>query len=128
MNQFSSSIIEEQTFSDVKPGDGFYRAVEWAYAQGITAGIKGTTKFAPNDPCTRGQIAMFLWRYAGKPEPSSAKQAFSDVKPGDGFFRAVSWAAENGITKGIKGTDRFGVNDSCTRAQCVTFLYRLASE
>ena len=35
-------------------------------------------------------------------------------------------AAEEGITTGYKGTDLFGVNDYCTREQCVTFIYRVA--
>ena len=33
------------------------------------------------------------------------------------------WAAENGITKGV-GDGLFGVNDTCTRAQIITFLYK----
>ena len=48
-------------FSDV-PADAYYaKAVAWAYANGITAG-KSATNFAPDDPCTRGQIVTFLYK------------------------------------------------------------------
>ena len=67
---------------------------------------------------------MFMWRYDGEEAPSSNKQTFPDVPTNHGFFKAVQWAAENGVTKGLKD-GRFGVNDTCTRGQCVTFLYRV---
>lgn len=59
-------------FVDVRPGDYFSDAVAWAVKHGITAGVGGN-KFAPNDPCTRGQIVTMLWALAGKPEPVDYK-------------------------------------------------------
>jgi len=45
------------------------------------------------------------------------------VLPGSYCYDAVAWALENGITNGLAdGT--FGVNNTCTRGQSVTFLYR----
>ena len=53
-------------FSDVQMDDWFAKPVLWAVEQGITLGVGGS-RFAPDDPCTRGQVVAFLWRQAGKP-------------------------------------------------------------
>lgn len=50
---------------------------------------------------------------------------FTDVKPGDYYYDAVIWAAENGIAAGVSGTS-FAPNAGCTRAQVVSFLWRAA--
>ena len=109
-------------FVDVGQKDYYYDAVLWAVDQGVTAGMDAT-HFAPNGTCTRAQVVAFLWRAAGKPEPSSAKNPFTDVSSGDYFYKAVLWAAENGIVYGTS-TTKFSPNASCTRAQVVCFLYR----
>ena len=46
-------------FGDVAADAYYAKAVAWAYANGITAG-KSADLFAPDDPCTRGQIVTFL--------------------------------------------------------------------
>ena len=111
-------------FRDVAPGDYFAKPVEWAVQKGITDGTSETT-FSPNDPCTRGQMVTFLWRAMGSPEPNSARNPFRDVKTDDYFCKAVLWAVENGITDGT-GADTFSPDATVTRAQTVTFLWRLA--
>jgi hypothetical protein len=109
-------------FSDV-PSDTWYsNAVIWAVNNGITDGV-GEGKFAPNKTCTRGQIVTFLWRAAGKPEPETTTNPFTDVSGRDYYYKAVLWAYENGITTGATATT-FNPNGSCTRAQIVTFLWR----
>ena len=121
----SAEFVEEQaasTFADV-PTDAYYaKAVEWAVKKGITNG-KANGLFGSNDPCTRGQIVTFLWRAAGSPAPKGTAKVPADVLPGSYCYDAVAWALENGITNGLAdGT--FGVNNTCTRGQSVTFLYR----
>ena len=121
----SAEFVEEQAasiFADV-PADAYYaKAVEWAVKKGITNG-KANGLFGSNDPCTRGQIVTFLWRAAGSPAPKGTVKVPSDVLPGSYCYDAVAWALENGITNGLAdGT--FGVNNTCTRGQSVTFLYR----
>ena len=121
----SAEFVEEQaasTFADV-PADAYYaKAVEWAVKKGITNG-KANGLFGSNDPCTRGQIVTFLWRAAGSPVPKGTAKVPADVLPGSYCYDAVAWALENGITNGLAdGT--FGVNNTCTRGQSVTFLYR----
>lgn len=109
------------SFADVKPGDIFYEAVQWAVERGITKGTSSTS-FSPFAPCTRGQIVTFLYRSAGSPKVSGACN-FSDI-PADSFCRdAVIWASSEGITNGTSA-GRFSPNEGCTRAQVVTFLYR----
>ncbi len=109
-------------FTDVGSKAFYRKAVLWAVENGITSGTSKTT-FSPNDPCTRGQIATFLWRAKGKPTPTSTNMPFNDVAKKDFYYKAVLWAVENKITSGTSKTT-FEPNVSCTRGQIVTFLYR----
>ena len=112
----------QKGFNDVKPGDYFYDAVNWAVEKGITTGTSATT-FSPNASCTRAQIVTFLWRAAGSPEPKTASNPFTDVAANAYYCKAVLWAVENGITTGTSATT-FSPGAPCTRAQGVTFLWR----
>ena len=111
-------------FTDVPAGSAYEDAIQWAVKNGITNGY-GNGLFGTNDPCTRGQIVTFLWRAAGCPQPKMTLNPFRDVAAGDYCYTAVIWAVENGITNGI-GDGLFGPDQTCTRAQSVTFLYRAA--
>ena len=108
-------------FPDVPVGSYYWNAVLWAIEQGITEGTSYLT-FSPNDSCTRVQIVTFLWRSKGNPAVSG-NAPFTDVPPDAYYAAAVTWAEKNGITGGI-GNGLFGSNNTCTRAQIVTFLYR----
>ncbi len=108
-------------FSDV-PADSYYaKAVAWALENGITTGT-GDGKFSPDATCTRAQSATFLFR-ASKASANGAP-AFSDVAATAYYAEAVKWATDNGITDGI-GDNLFASDNDCTRAQIVTFLWRL---
>ena len=112
----------EMPFADV-PADAYYRnAVLWAVENGITGGTSATT-FSPDAPCSRGQIVAFLWRSKQSPMVA-AENPFMDVNAADYYHDAVLWAAENGITGGT-GANTFSPDAPCTRAQIVTFLYRV---
>ena len=50
---------------------------------------------------------------------------FTDVPAGAYYEEAVKWCAEKGITSG-KTAEIFAPDETCTRAQIVTFLYRAA--
>mgnify|MGYP001090855165 CR=1 FL=1 len=109
-------------FTDVHAEDYYYDAVLWAAQEGVTGGTSDTL-FAPNAGCTRAQAVTFLWRAAGSPEPKSADLPFTDV-PADAYYaKAVAWAVENNVAKGVSET-AFAPNAGCTRAQIVTFLWR----
>ena len=112
----------QKGFNDVKPGDYFYDAVNWAVEKGITTGTSATT-FSPNASCTRAQIVTFLWRASGSPEPKTASNPVTDVAANAYYCKAVLWAVENGITTGTSATT-FSPDAPCTRAQGVTFLWR----
>ena len=113
----------DNPFTDVKESDGwYYEPVLWAVDNGITTGLTSTT-FGPNKTCTRGQIVTFLWRAMGCPEPESTVNPFKDVPKNEYYTKAVLWALENGITTGLNSTT-FGPEETCTRAQVVTFLWR----
>lgn len=109
------------SFTDVKDSDYYAKAVAWAVEKGITNGT-GDGKFSSDDTCTRAQCAAFLYRAAGSPEVTDAA-AFSDVAADAYYAKAVAWAEKNGITNGL-GNGKFGSDNSCTRAQIITFLYR----
>ncbi|MBQ2468350.1 MAG: S-layer homology domain-containing protein, partial [Clostridia bacterium] len=117
--------VTSNPFKDVKNGDYFYKAVMWAVEKGVTTGTS-TSTFSPEDVCTRGQIVTFMWRANGKPAPSGSSNPFRDVKSGDYFYEAVLWAVENKVTTGTSATT-FSPDDTCTRGQVVTFLYRNAN-
>ena len=112
----------DEIFVDV-PSDAWYHdAVYWAVERGITNGVD-STHFAPDITCTRAQMVTFLWRAAGQPEPTGTENPFSDI-PADAYYiKAVLWAVEKGIAKGIDA-GRFAPDATVTRAQTVTFLYR----
>lgn len=112
------------SFSDVHYSDYYYDAVNWAVAHGITSGT-GNGKFSPSEPCTRAQAVTFLTRAVNGKATGSEASKFTDVKNGKYYFDAVSWAVENNITYGTSATT-FGSDEQCTRAQIVTFLYRMA--
>jgi hypothetical protein len=103
---------------DASANDFYYKAIQWAIEQGMTDG----GAFRPNDPCTREDTVLFLWKYFGKEETTSAIP-FTDVTLGGDTARAVAWAVENGVTYGTSETT-FSPNGTCTRAEIVTFLYR----
>ena len=109
-------------FKDVPSNAFYYDAVLWAVEKGITTGT-GADTFSPDEVCNRGQVVTFLWRAAGKPEPTKTENPFTDVKTTDFFYKAVLWAKENGITTGTSAT-AFSPNENCNRGQVVTFLSR----
>ena len=111
------------TMTDV-PADAYYaEAVRWALANGVTRGVT-ETEFAPNVTCTRAQIVTLLARYNGIKD-ANAKTNFTDVAEDAYYAAAVSWAVGKGVTSGETAT-AFAPHEACTRAQTVTFLYRLA--
>ena len=110
------------SFADV-PADAHYaKAVAWAVENGITNGTTDTT-FGPDETCTRAHGVTFLSR-AAKANTASGNSNFADVDANAYYASAVKWAVDNGITNGISSS-LFGPDSSCTRAQIVTFLYRM---
>ena len=111
-------------FLDVDDNAYYAPSVYWAVDRGVTNGVSDYA-FAPGRSCSRAQAVTFLWRAAGCPAPGSTACPFKDVSSNAYYYTAMLWAVENGITKGVSA-DRFAPDQTCTRAQIVTFLYRAA--
>lgn len=109
-------------FDDICSTDYYFEPIDWAVDEGITTGTSETT-FSPNDECTRAQVVTFLHRSIGCPMPMP-ESPFVDVTGGEYYYDAVLWAAGSKITTGTSA-NTFSPNASCTRAQVVTFLWRL---
>lgn len=113
-------------FVDVQEGKWYYDAVMWGKENGVVAGLTANT-FGPKESCTRGQIVTFLWRAMGCPEAVNKMHTFTDVDADAYYYKAMLWAVEDGITSGYTNTE-FAPNETCTRAQMATFVWRLAGE
>lgn len=113
-----ASKDKSSAFADVKESAYYHDAILWAAEHNI---ISGNT-FKPDDAVTRGQLATFLYREAGSPAIKSDNK-FTDVADDSFYASAVSWVAAKGIASGT-GEKTFGPDESCTRGQIVTFLYR----
>ena len=109
------------SFVDVPQDAYFADAVDWAVKNRVTDGMTAQT-FCPDAPCTRAQIAAFLWKLSGRPAAGDS-EPFDDVTPSDWFYPAVCWAAENGVARGVTPT-QFQPERGCTRAEGAAFLYQ----
>ena len=109
------------TFPDVVGEAWYTEAVHWATSQGIVGGY-GNGTFGPNDPITREQLAVMLWRYSGSPAATNKELHFNDEAEISGFaLEALRWAVENGILNGY-GDGRLGPQGQATRAQVAQML------
>lgn len=108
-------------FTDVKSGNWFYDAVQYAYAQGLMTGTSATT-FAPNGTMNRAMIVTVLYRLEKSPAVTGASK-FTDVPAGQWYSDAVTWAAANKIVNGYDETT-FGPMNAVTREQMAAILFR----
>ena len=110
--------------SDVPEGSYYAEAVRWVLSEGITTGTTENT-FSPDGECTRAQAVAFLFRYAASEAVTLQElvSGFSDADSVPGYaLPAMNWALAEEIVQG--NGSKLMPNDSCTRAQIVTFLFR----
>lgn len=118
-------------FADVKPGDSFYRQITWMHAKGYATGTKqpsGKPKYAPKDPVSRAAMAAFLYRYQGAKYTAPAVSPFADLKPGDKFYREITWMYKVGHSTGNKqpsGKPKYLPWDNVSRGAMAAFIYRM---
>lgn len=105
-------------FRDVQKSDYYYDATLWAAENGILAG----NRFDGEAPCTRAMTVNYLWLAAGSPNPGIDAK-FADVPANTPYNLAVAWAVEQNIATGVSPTT-FEPQQTCTRGDIVTFLYR----
>ncbi|MBR6119770.1 MAG: discoidin domain-containing protein [Oscillospiraceae bacterium] len=113
----------EKTFSDVKPGKWYTKAILWAANQdpAITAGNTDGS-FGINTVCKTGHMLTFLYAQQGKPEFDESSVPEGYVAEGKWYTAAAKWAYAKGIYR-AEG-DKFVQSVPCTRATTVLYLYR----
>lgn len=120
-NKEGRPVASGSGFDDVASGSWYANAVTWVAARGIVGGY-GNGMFGPNDPITREQLAVMLWRYAGSPAVTGEELRFNDTNKISGFaLEAMRWAVENGVLNGY-GDGRLGPKGEATRAQAAQML------
>lgn len=128
-------------FTDVPTTSKFYKEISWLAEEGISTGWElddGQKEFRPREPVARDAMAAFLYRYAdevmGKNVAGFAPPTispFTDIQPGDKFYREVSWLAEEGISTGWQiggGLAEFRPLNSVARDAMAAFMYRLVNK
>ena len=110
-------------FSDIKESDWYYDDVKYVQENKLMTGTS-ETEFSPSGDATRGMIVTILWRVEG--EPVVEGKDFEDVGSDAWYSKAVAWASKNQIVSGYNETE-FGPNDTATREQFATIMYRYAS-
>ena len=125
--QPSADMSSVNRFKDVSSfsNDTSKKAVAWAVEEGIVQGFSDGS-FQPKDNITRAQVAVMLWRYAGKPGVSGSSK-FSDIGSySTNVQNAIIWLEGNKIASGYSdGT--FKPDDGCQRQHMAIFLYRYSS-
>ena len=118
-------------YNDVtRESDYWYVPVNWGAEVGVVGGYSDGT-FRPANDCSRAQMVSFLWRMNGCPDPTITKNPFKDVKDTKAYYyKAMLWGYEKGIVGGYKvsGGLEFRPDNVCTRAQAVSFLWRMAGK
>ncbi len=108
-------------FGDVSANAWYAQAVAWAAENGITQGY-GDDLFGPDDPITREQLALMLWRYTKNPAATNKELHFADADEADGYARdALGWAVEKGILNGF-GNGLLDPGGPVARAQAAEML------
>ena len=108
-------------FLDVSRVDWFYYDVRYVCENGLMNGTS-RNRFSPYGTATRGMLVTILYRMENEPR-CFGSAAFSDVKPGAYYEKAVVWASQNGIVSGYTdGT--FRPDAPVTREQLASILYR----
>ncbi len=121
------AVGASNAFTDVAAGKYYADAIAWASANGIVGGY-GNGIFGPDDPITREQLAVMLWRYAGSPAATESELHFADIGEAGAFSKeALKWAAENGILNGY-GDGRLYPKGLATRAQAAAMLMRYTKD
>ena len=119
----NNAVCPSAAFTDVEENVWYHDGIDFMVRNGYMNGVAADT-FDVEGSLTRAQLVTILYRIAGEPETSAAIP-FADVADGQWYTKAIVWAAENGIVKGVNETT-FAPNDQITREQIATILFRYA--
>lgn len=120
-------------FADVPTDDLFYKQIAWMHDEGLAMGVEnpagGKPLYLPRSPLTRGAMAAFIYRWENpKGYRPPAVSPVADMRPGDPFYRQVSWMMSTGLSAGVPaagGKTEYRPKATLTRGAMAAFLYRL---
>lgn len=118
-------------FADVNPADSFYREITWMHAMGYSTGTRqpsGKPLYSPKSPVSRSAMAAFLYRFQGAKYTAPAASPFADMKPGDKFYREITWMYAVKYSTGNKqpwGKPKYLPWDNVSRGAMAAFIYRM---
>ncbi len=124
LTEVEESEKPQLPYNDVIDTDWFYDSVYDVYIKGLMTGLDKST-FGPGNNLVRAHFVTILYRMENEPEVRF-EEKFADVKDGLFYSKAVVWAVQNGIVTGYTNTGLFGPNDSITREQMATMMFRYA--
>ncbi len=111
-------------YNDLSNEQWYHAGVDYALENGLMNGVGGG-RFDPDGSLTRAMLVTILYRSENTPDVSGESNPFADVPDGQWYTDAVIWAAKEKIVNGMSETT-FAPNDSITREQIATILYRYA--
>lgn len=117
------AVTGEMIFEDVPASEWFYSPILWANQNDIINGTSPTT-FEPLEDISRQDLALMLYRYAGKPAVTGDLDGFTDAdQVGDWAEEAMTWAVAEGIVQGDTPTT-LNPTGTATRAEAAAMLQR----
>ena len=121
------TVTGRSSFTDVRSGTYYEKAVIWAAANGIVTGTDSTS-FSPDAKVTREQLAAILYRYAQyrklDTDASAKLNSFTDADSVSAYAsEALGWAVSEGLINGASG--KLMPKGDATRAQVAAILHRL---
>lgn len=120
------TVTGRSSFTDVRSGTYYEKAVIWAAANGIVTGTDSTS-FSPDAKVTREQLAAILYRYAQyrklDTDASAKLNSFTDADSVSAYAsEALGWAVSEGLINGASG--KLMPKGDATRAQVAAILHR----
>lgn len=120
------TVTGRSSFTDVRSGAYYEKAVIWAAANGIVTGTDSTS-FSPDAKVTREQLAAILYRYAQyrklDTDVSAKLNSFTDTDSVSAYAsEALGWAVSEGLINGASG--KLMPKGDATRAQVAAILHR----
>lgn len=104
------------------PGVWYHPYIDYVVENKIMNGMNSYT-FEPKGVVTRAMVVKMIYEMKGQPSNYGPPTPFSDIDAEQWYFKALKWAYNNDVIKGIDDT-HFGPNQPVTREQLATILYR----
>lgn len=125
--QGSPVVNYAMSFSDVAQDTDYMEAIRWAVSEGLATGYRDD-RFGPDDPITREQVVVILWRQAGSPMLMDypGLTQYEDVGDISRFAQpALAWAHQRGI---VPAEGRLGPKDAVTAAEAKQMIQVLSKQ